>query len=53
MDARDLGGATSEVYAQVSVDFREYLHLFKGARFPNVPDYAGRDAYNREEGLKS
>lgn len=29
---RTLGGGTSEVYAQVSVDFRDYLHLFKGAR---------------------
>ncbi len=29
---RTLGGSTSEVYAQVSVDFRDYLHLFKGAR---------------------
>jgi len=29
---RTLGGSTSEVYAQVSVDFRDHLHVFKGAR---------------------
>lgn len=29
---RTLGGHFSEIYAQVSVDFRGYLHNFKGAR---------------------
>jgi hypothetical protein len=27
---RTLGGSTSEIYAQVSVDFRKYLHVLKG-----------------------
>lgn len=29
---RTLGGGDSEVYAQVGVDFRDFLYLFKGAR---------------------
>lgn len=29
---RTLGGEKSEVFLQASVDFRDYLHLFKGAR---------------------
>ena len=29
---RTLGGSTSEIYAQVSVDFRKYLHYLKGAK---------------------
>jgi len=29
---RSLGGQTSEIYAKLWVDFREYLHHFKGAR---------------------
>jgi hypothetical protein len=29
---RTLGGSTSEIYAQVSVDFRKYLHVLKGAK---------------------
>ena len=28
---RTLGGATSEIFAQVSVEFREHLHILKGA----------------------
>ena len=29
---RTLGGCTTEIYAQVSVDFRQYLHYLKGAK---------------------
>lgn len=30
--SRTLGGEKSEVFLQASVDFRDYLHLFKGAK---------------------
>lgn len=45
---RTLGGATSEVFAQVSVDFREYLHLFKGAKlnvFMAIALHANEDGW--------
>lgn len=29
---RTLGGSTSEIYAQINVDFRQHLHILKGAR---------------------
>lgn len=29
---RKLGGSTSEIFAQINVDFRQHLHLLKGAR---------------------
>lgn len=29
---RTLGGSTSEVFAQINVDFRQHLHVLKGAR---------------------